>query len=84
MKPNKRFKNFNDVFSGLTRSKNVVTNYPIINCSISYNSKVAITVMKNDDREYWIKQYSLETFIVTFEEKFGGLPTSYIKLREVE
>ena len=40
--------------------------------------------MKNDDREYWIKQYSLETFIVTFEEKFGGLPTSYIKLREVE
>lgn len=25
IKPNKRFKNFNDVFSGLTRSKNVMT-----------------------------------------------------------
>lgn len=25
VKPNKRFKNFNDVFSGLTRSKNVIT-----------------------------------------------------------
>ena len=25
VKPNKRFRNFNDVFSGLTRSKNVIT-----------------------------------------------------------
>jgi len=84
VKPNKRFKNFNDVFSGLTRSKNVVTQYPLINCSISYDSKSAITVMKNNDREYWIKQYSLESFVVTMEEMFGGKPDSYIKLREVE
>lgn len=84
VKPNKRFKNFNDVFSGLTRSKNVVTDYPIINCSITYDSQSAITVMKSSDREYWIKQYSLETFVVSMEEQFGGLPTSYIKLREVE
>ena len=36
------------------------------------------------DREYWVKQHSLETYIDTFEEKVGGLPDSYIKLKEVE
>lgn len=40
--------------------------------------------MKNNDREYWVKQYSLENFVVTMEECFGGKPDSYIKLREVE
>lgn len=84
VKPNKRFRNFNDVFSGLTRSKNVVTQYPLINCMISYDSKCAITIEKNNDREYWVKMFSLETFVVGFEEKFGGNSNSYIKLREVE
>ena len=84
MKPNKRFKNFNDVFSGLTKSKNVPTAFPIVSCIITYNSKSAITVTVKSDREYWINQYSLETYFLTFEEKFGGKPTSYIKLKEVE
>jgi len=51
---------------------------------ISYDSKSAITIEKNNDREYWVKQFSLETFVVGFEEKFGGNSDSYIKLREVE
>jgi hypothetical protein len=51
---------------------------------ISYDSKCAITIEKNNDREYWVKMFSLETFVVGFEEKFGGNPNSYIKLREVE
>lgn len=55
IKPNKRFKNFNDVFSGLTRSKNVLTAHPIITVTMTYNSKSAITVTKASDREYWIK-----------------------------
>jgi len=38
VKPNQRFKNFNDIFSGLTKSKNVVTMYPIISCVITYDS----------------------------------------------
>ena len=84
VKPNQRFKNFNDLFSGLTKSKNVSTVYPIVNCLISYNSKSAITVTKKSDREYWVKQHSLETYIDTFEEKIGGQPNSYIKLKEVE
>ena len=77
VKPNKRFKNFNDVFSGLTRSKNVVTNHPIVSCIITYDSKSAITVTKEDDTEYMVKQYSLENYISSFEEKFSG---TYIKM----
>jgi hypothetical protein len=84
VKPNKRFKNFNDLFSGLTKSKNVPTMYPLINCCITYNSKSAVTVTAKNDREYWVKQYNLENYAITFEEKFGGLPDSYIKLKEVE
>jgi hypothetical protein len=84
IKPNKRFKNFNDVFSGLTKSKNVVTKHPIIDCIITYNSKSAITVTKRGDREYYVTSYSLESYAVTFEERIGGLETSYIKLKEVE
>ena len=98
IKPNKRFKNFNDVFSGLTRSKNVLTAHPIISCIMTYNSKSAITVMKASDREYWIKQYSLETNQQTFEEKVGSMSEKeindengffkgrepYIKLKEVK
>ena len=51
---------------------------------ISYDSKCAITIEKHNDREYWVKMFSLETFVVGFEEKFGGNPNSYIKLREIE
>jgi hypothetical protein len=40
--------------------------------------------MKEDDRNYWVNQYSLETFVVTFEERYGGKSNSYIKLRVVE
>ena len=84
IKPNKRFKNFNDVFSGLTRSKNVMTQDPIIYCMITYNSVSAITVTKKNDREHNVHQFNLETFMPTFEEKFGGIDdVSYIKMNEV-
>ena len=84
MKPNKRFKNYNDLFSGLTKSKNVTTLYPIVSCMITYDSKRAVTVTKKDDREYYVKQYSLETYALLFEEMVGGGPNQYIKLKEVE
>jgi hypothetical protein len=98
IKPNKRFKNFNDVFSGLTRSKNVVTAHPIISCIMTYNSRSAITVTKASDREYWVKQYSLESNQETFSEKIGSMDPKeqpieestglrrepYIKLKEVQ
>lgn len=84
VKPNKRFRNFNDLFSNLTKSKNVVTLYPIVSCMITYNSKLAITVTMRDDREYYVKHYSLESYNMTFEERVGGGKTDYIKLKEVE
>lgn len=72
IKPNKRFKNFNDLFSNLTKQKNVATLYPIVSCMITYDSKSAITVTMRDDREYYVKQYSLENYNMTMEEMIGG------------
>lgn len=37
-----------------------------------------------DERTYWVKQYNLESYAITFEEMIGGLEDSYIKLKEVE
>lgn len=84
IKPNKRFKNYNDIFSGLTKQKNVVTLYPIVSVMITYNSVSAVTVTKQNDRAYYIKQYSLESYKMTFEEKIGNGVSSYIKIKEVE
>ena len=58
--------------------------YPICSVMITYDSSKAITVTKKDDREYYIKMYSLESYDCVFEEKIGGEPTDYIKLKEVE
>ena len=39
---------------------------------------------KASEREYYVKMYDLETYDLTFEEKIGGKPENYIKLKEVE
>ena len=57
--------------------------YPILSMIITYDSKSAITVTKKDDAFYYIKQYSLEEYNMTFEECIGG-KDSYIKLKEIE
>jgi hypothetical protein len=51
---------------------------------ITYNSKSVVTVTKASDREYYIKQYSLETYALTFEEKIGGCNENYIKAKDIE
>lgn len=51
---------------------------------ITYDSQRAVTVTKKDDREYYVKMYSLDTYALLFEEKIGGGPKQYIKLKEVE
>ena len=84
VKPNKRFKNYNDLFSGLTKSKNISTKYPVISCMITYDSTMAITVTQKDDREYYVHLFSLETYALIFDMKIGGKPDSFIKLKEVE
>lgn len=39
---------------------------------------------KRNEKEYYVKQYDLESYEMTFEEKIGGNDTDYIKLKEVE
>jgi hypothetical protein len=84
IKPNPRFKNFNDVLSQLTKSKNVPTKYPLVSVTMTYHSKYAITVTKKDDSEYYIKIYSLERHNLIFEEVLGGGDDDYIKCKDIE
>ena len=39
---------------------------------ITYDSKRAVTVMKKNDYEVYIKMHNLETYEETFEEMIGG------------
>jgi hypothetical protein len=66
-KPNQRFKNYYHLFKSLTKHKVVPTQYPIVSVIITYDSKRAITVTKKDDREFWVRQYDLETYDKTFD-----------------
>ena len=58
--------------------------YPIVSVTVTYDSTKAITVSKKNEREYYVKQYDLETYDMTFEEKIGGSEDSFIKLKEIE
>jgi len=51
---------------------------------ITYDSTRAVTVMKKNDYEVYIKMYDLETYKETFEEMIGGREDQYIKVKEVE
>ena len=82
--PNQAFKSYSKIFANLTKSKLVVTLYPIVTCIITYDSTRAITVTKKDDREFWVRMYDLETYGKTFDEQIGGQPEDYIRLKEVE
>ena len=83
-KPNPRFKNYRNLFTNLLNINEVTTYYPICSVILTYNSKHALTVTKKGEREYYVKTYSLDTNEQVFEEKIGGGPNDYIKLKEVE
>ena len=68
----------------MTKSMNVMTMNPLVHIMMTYNSKYAVTVSKKSNREYWVKMYDLETYKMVFDEKVGGNPEDYIKLKEVE
>lgn len=85
--PNTRFKNYANVFKNLVKQSTVTTLFPIVSIIITYDSQRAVTVTKRNDEEYWIKQYSLETYELTFQEMIGcedQIPRKYIKIKEVE
>ena len=83
-KPNQRFKSFYHLFGSLTKHKVRPTLYPIVSVILSYDSKRAITVTKKDDREFWVRQYDLETYDETFGMQIGGNTDSFIRTKEVE
>ena len=60
------------------------TKAPIISCELTRDSYRAILIVKNSEYEYHILIYELETKKITFKEKFGGKPTQYIKLNQVQ
>lgn len=84
MKPNPAFKSHKELMKNLTKSKLVVTMYPLVSCMISFNSKLAITVGKKDDTESWVRMYDLLTYDKVFEEQIGGKEEDYIRIKEVE
>ena len=65
----------------MVKSKNVVTKFELVSMIITYDSTKAITVTKQNNTTYFVKQYDLETYALTFEETISG---RYIKLKEVE
>ena len=77
-------KNFRDLFENLLDRTEVRTAHSILSIIISYNSKHAVAVTKKDESEYYIQMYSLMTNALVFEERVGGDPNDYIKLKEVE
>ena len=55
-----------------------------MSCFETFNSKLAITVTKKSDMEYFIKMYDLNSYEQVFAEKVGGKPDCYIKCKEIE
>lgn len=58
--------------------------YPLISVIINYDSTRAITTTYADENEYWVKQYSLETYELCWQEKIGGGKNDFMKCKEVE
>lgn len=67
-KPNEYFKFYHDIFNQLLIAKNVMSMFPIVSVAISFDSKVAITITKKSEREFWLKMYSLTNYKLVFEE----------------
>ena len=60
-----------------------MSKFPIVSVAISFDSKVAITITKASEREFYMKMYSLTTYELKFAEKIGGESNQYIKCKEI-
>ena len=78
---NPQLENYKELFQNLTNPHVQVTAFDIVSIIITYDSKRCITVTKDSDEHYVIKQYSLKTNQITYEKSFRG---TYIKMKEVE
>ena len=66
------------------KTTTIPTDDPIVNCVVSFDSTLSITITKKDEHESSIMMHSLESYEKTFHMQIGGNPTSYIKVKEVE
>ena len=78
---NKNFQNFDHIFKNLTLTNKVMTEYPLVSVTISFDSSRAITVTKDDETHYCVKQYDMDSQELVFAEHFYG---EYIKIKEIE
>jgi hypothetical protein len=84
IEPNPRFLRYKNAFTNLLKQICVVTRYPIISLVISFDSTRAVTIQKVNDNLSHIVMYKLDDYSVCFEEKIGGAPEQYIKVKRVE
>lgn len=82
--PNPRFQSYTNLFQNFVSSQIIQTQYPVVNCFISFDSEVNIIVSKKSNYEYHISMFDLKTYERIFDEKIGGNPESYIKVKDVE
>jgi hypothetical protein len=83
-KPNARFEVYSKLFTNLLQENDVATMYPIQTMAMTQDSTRAITVTKRDDCESYVKMYNMQTQELSFEEKIGGGPEQFIRVKEVE
>lgn len=82
--PNTRFSNYQSVFKNMIKTTTIPTDDAIVNCVISFDSTLSITITKKDENESTIMMHNLESYEQTFEMRVGGNPNQYIKVKEVE
>lgn len=84
LKSNAQFKNYRQIFDDMLKESRIMTEFPILTCMISYDSKRTVQVQKKGEREYRIQMFDLESYEMTFDEAVGGQETDYIKIKDIE
>ena len=57
-----RFKHFKSNFINMTRRSYIFTQFDIVSVIITYDSQLAITVLKESNTKYYIRLYGLESY----------------------
>ena len=83
VRPNENFFKYRNIFNNLVISQGVKTESALVSMAISFDSKVAIAITKSFEYEYQIEMFDLKTTEKVFEEKVGGDPDQYIKMKEL-
>ena len=80
IKPNKSFRYYNENFTNLLKSTNVKTYYPIVSCTISYDSRLVLIISKKNDTMFWVRAFDIDNNHIHFEEPITG---KFMKCKKV-